>query len=71
MKTLKRFTTVRKPIYIAEVVASSRDFPFTCDIFNKFIERNPQYADCQYDRFCKGDEWTLKLYRECAIDFVE
>jgi hypothetical protein len=68
---MKKFETVRKPIYIAEITASAKDFAVTSDIFKHFIAKNPQYADCKYDRSYSDDTWTLRLFRECAIDFVE
>lgn len=71
MKTLtNRFEVVRRPIYIAEVTANGKDFPFTSDIAKLFKERNEEYADCDYDRIYSDGTWTLRFYRECAIDFV-
>ena len=71
MKTLKnRFEAVRKPIYIAEVTASGKDFAFTHDIAKLFKERNAEYSDCDYDSTYNNGTWTLRFYRECAIDFV-
>lgn len=68
---MKKFVTIRKPVYIAEITANANDFAVTSEIFNKFIERNPQYADCKYDRSYANNVWTLRLFRECAIDFIE
>lgn len=70
MKTTKKFTAIRKPIYIAEVTASGTDFPFTTDLFKLFVTKNPEYEDCQYDSKYSNGTWTIKLYRECAIDFI-
>lgn len=70
MKTTKTFSAIRKPIYIAEVTASGSDFPFTADLFKKFVEKHPEYKGCQYDSKYINGTWTIKLYRECAIDFV-
>lgn len=65
-----RFEAVRRPIYIAEVTASEKDFAFTSDIAKLFKERNNEYADCNYDRTYDDGIWILRFYRECAIDFV-
>ena len=68
---MKTFEAIRKPIYIATVVADSKDFPFTVDVVNLFIMKHPEYKDCSYDRVFKEGKWIIKFYRECAIDFVE
>lgn len=68
---MRKFKTIRKPIYVVEISASAKDFAVTSEIFNQFIAKNPQYADCKYDRSYSNDTWTLKLFRECAIDFIE
>ena len=71
MRTLKnRFEAVRRPIYIAEVTANGKDFAFTSDIAKLFKERNEEYSDCDYDSTYNNGTWTLRFYRECAIDFV-
>lgn len=67
---MKRFEAIRKPVYIAEVTASAKEFSVTSELFNQFIAKNPQYAGCKYDRTYANDTWTLRLYRECAIDFI-
>ena len=71
MRTLKnRFEAVRRPIYIAEVTANGKDFVFTSDIAKLFKERNKEYSDCDYDSTYNNGTWTLRFYREWAIDFV-
>lgn len=70
MKRITTFEAVRKPIYIAEVTANGKDFPFTLDVAKLFKERNEEYADCDYDSTYNNGIWTLRFYRECAIDFV-
>lgn len=70
MKRILTFETVRKPIYIAEVTANGKDFACTSDIAKLFKERNTEYADCDYDSAYSNGMWTLRFYRECAIDFV-
>lgn len=68
---MKKFKTVRKPIYIAEITANGNDFAFTSGIFKQFIAKHPEYSDCEYDSKYANGVWTLRLFRECAIDFVE
>lgn len=70
---MKKFQAVRKPIYVCEIVASATDFQFTTPVFEQFVARNPEFANCKYDsQFdCQSNTWTLRLYRECAVDFVE
>lgn len=68
---MKKFEAIRKPIYIAEVSANAADFKFTIDLFKSFIERNPNYDGCDYDSSYNNGVWTIRLYRECAVDFAE
>lgn len=70
---MKKFQAVRKPIYVCKIVANASDFQFTTPIFEQFTARNPEFANCKYDsQFdCQSNTWTLLLYRECAVDFVE
>ena len=70
---MKKFQAVRKPIYVCKIVANADDFQFTNSIFEQFVARNPEFANCKYDKQfdCRTNTWTLRLYRECAIDFVE
>lgn len=70
MTRITTFEAVRKPIYIAEITANSADFKTAYDVVKAFKERNPEYANCDYDRDCTKGVWTVRLYRECAIDFV-
>lgn len=72
---MKNFTAKRKPIYITTVEGKEKDFCFSSQLFNKFIESHPEYKDCQFDsefNIISGERiWKLFLYRECAVDFVE
>lgn len=70
---MKKFQAVRKPIYVCEIVANASDFQFTTPIFEQFVARNPEFKNCKYDSQFDGttNTWTLRLYRECAVDFVE
>lgn len=68
---MKTFSAVRKPIYLTEVSASTGDFAYTIDLFEAFIAKHSEYKDCKYDKDLKDGVWTIRLYRECAIDFVE
>ena len=68
---MKTFNTIRKPIYLATIVADGKDFPFTADVVKLFVIKHPEYQDCAYDRTFKEGKWIIKFYRECAVDFVE
>ena len=70
---MKTYKAVRKPIYIITVTASAKDFLFATEVFKNFVSKYVEYSNCQYDKeFSIVDNtWTLKLYRECAVDFVE
>lgn len=70
MKRITTFEAVRKPIYIAEITANSADFKTAYDVVKAFKERNAEYANCEYDSEYKQGVWIVRLYRECAIDFV-
>lgn len=68
---MKKFETIRKPIYLAEVSANYESFAFTSDLFNAFVEQHPEYKDCKFDKEQIRGGWTIRLYRECEITFVE
>lgn len=68
---MKEFMAVRKPIYIAEVSANYESFSVTIDMFNAFVEQHPEYKDCKYDKEQIRGGWTIRLFRECEITFVE
>jgi hypothetical protein len=68
---MKEFMAVRKPIYIAEISANYESFSFTGDMFNAFVEQHPEYKDCKYDKEQIRNGWTIRLFRECEITFVE
>lgn len=70
MTQLTKFEAVRKPIYIAEITANKKDFVFASELAKLFKERNADYANCNYDSTYSNGMWTLRFYRECAIDFV-
>lgn len=71
---IKKFTAVRKPIYCAEISVNGRDFNTMSEAVNAFKQRFPEYKDCKYDSECNlisGEcIWKVRLYRECAIDFI-
>lgn len=71
MKNITTFEGVRKPIYIAKIMAYDTDFPTAFDAVKAFKERNPEYADCKYDKDFRRGTWIIHLYRECAVDFVK
>lgn len=68
---MKQFEAVRKPIYIAKIKANGKDFAFASLAVKAFKANNPDYESCEYDSSYDKGVWTIKLYRECAIDFVE
>lgn len=70
MKRIITFEAVRKPIYIAEITAKDADFKTAFDVVKAFKERNTEYTNCGYDSEYKQGVWIVRLYRECAIDFV-
>lgn len=70
MKRITTFEAVRKPIYIAEITANGADFKTAYDVVKAFKGRNAEYANCDYDSEYKQGVWIVRLYRECAIDFV-
>ena len=68
---MKTLTTVRKPIYLIAIVADGKDFTLTYEVVKLFKEKHPEYADCEYDSTFNNGQWTIRFYRECAVDFVE
>ena len=68
---MKTYKTIRKPIYIAELTANTKDYPFTTDLVREFVEQNPQFAECKYDTTITNGYWIIKFYKQCVTDFVE
>lgn len=68
--TIKRFTAVRKPIYCAEISANGKEFGTAFEAVKAFKQRFPEYENCEYDHEYTKGFWYIRLYRECAIDFI-
>lgn len=68
---MKKFEAIRKPIYIAEVQATYEAFGYTNDLFNAFVEQNPEYKGCKFDKEQIRGGWLIRLYRECEVSFVK
>jgi hypothetical protein len=72
---MKKFRAIRKPIYLLTINGNQKDFCLSRSLFDKFVEMHPEYKDCKYDTECNiisGEcILNLRLYRECAVDFVE
>ena len=68
---MKTFKAIRKPVYIATLVANGKEFLLTSNAVAPFLMKHPEYTDCSYDATFKNGEWFIQFYRECAIDFVE
>lgn len=68
--TIRQYTAVRKPIYIAEITAYRKDFALPYDVVEEFKKRKPDFAECKYDYESRNEFFVIRLYRECAIDFI-
>ena len=66
---IRKLVAERKPIYLIEVTASAKDFPYTADLVANFKTLHPEYQDCKCDADIHDGWWIIKFYRECAIDF--
>lgn len=67
---IKKFTAVRKPIYCAKIEADGADFRSAFEAVQAFKQRFAEYENCKYDYEYSEGRWLIKLYRECAIDFI-
>jgi hypothetical protein len=65
-----RFTAVRKPIYCVEIDASGKEFRSAFEVVEAFKKRRPEFENCKYDYEYLHGMWQIRLYRECAIDFI-